>query len=258
MINTESKIALIIGHPGHELRIFHFIEKFKPRFYVLTDGSGSINSSRIDRTSQIIDNTGCSIGNVFGTFTDKEIYKTIKNGDLDQLFDVMKLIVEDLIANDIDVVVGDGLEGYNPTHDVCRYMVNGIVQNYERLSGKKIPNYAFALDGPPNSCPRHLAELSYWSSLSDQAFYNKYEAAKNYPEIAKDMQALISQYGQEPFRTECLWPVLTTEDYVSWDTDMPFYEKYGKKKVEDGVYKEAITYSEHLLPLARACSSFSI
>jgi hypothetical protein len=32
-------IAVVIGHPGHELRIYRFIEIYKPRVYKLTDGS---------------------------------------------------------------------------------------------------------------------------------------------------------------------------------------------------------------------------
>ena len=44
------KPAMIIGHPGHELRAFKFIKDFKPDIFIITDGSGSNNFSRIQNS----------------------------------------------------------------------------------------------------------------------------------------------------------------------------------------------------------------
>ena len=55
---ASKKPALIIGHPGHELRAFKYIKDFKPDVYILTDGSGSTNASRLYQSVKVINQAG--------------------------------------------------------------------------------------------------------------------------------------------------------------------------------------------------------
>jgi len=71
------KIALIMSHPGHELRLYRFLEIYQPRVYVFTDGSGWTDQSRLPSTEKILKEAKCEKGNVFGRFSDKEIYELI-------------------------------------------------------------------------------------------------------------------------------------------------------------------------------------
>ena len=43
---TDSKTALMVAHPGHELRVWHWLEIECPRVVVVTDGSGRSGASR--------------------------------------------------------------------------------------------------------------------------------------------------------------------------------------------------------------------
>ena len=45
---AEQSAALVIAHPGHELRIHHWLERARPVTFVLTDGSGHTDHSRIE------------------------------------------------------------------------------------------------------------------------------------------------------------------------------------------------------------------
>ena len=36
---SNGKVAVILGHPAHVLRIYRFIEIYKPIIYIITDGS---------------------------------------------------------------------------------------------------------------------------------------------------------------------------------------------------------------------------
>jgi hypothetical protein len=254
MIPADSKIALILGHPGHELRVFRFLEIHKPRLYVLTDGSGNHNISRVDSTRRIIKQTGSSASPVMGKFSDKDIYTIMREGNAKPLFDTMDEIIADMTEHKIDFVAGDSIEGFNPTHDLCRYMINAIVEKYEQQTGKTIPNYEFYLDGPPHTCPEGMKDKATWIRLSDEEFNEKHNACRNYPEILKDLEELISKHGKAPFQVECLWPVSDPHNYVTWKTEEPFYESYGKKKVATGEYNEVIGFQSHLLPLAKKLS----
>jgi hypothetical protein len=46
--------ALIIAHPGHEIRVHGWLERAKPVVYVLTDGSGRSGQSRLASTARLL------------------------------------------------------------------------------------------------------------------------------------------------------------------------------------------------------------
>ena len=60
MLSPDQKTALIIGHPGHELRVFHWLEITRPAVFVITDGSGRSGRSRLPSTTRILDQVGAS------------------------------------------------------------------------------------------------------------------------------------------------------------------------------------------------------
>jgi len=53
-------VALIIAHPGHELRVHHWLEKTRPLVFVLTDGSGRTAQSRLHSTTRILERAGAT------------------------------------------------------------------------------------------------------------------------------------------------------------------------------------------------------
>jgi hypothetical protein len=55
---NSTRPALIIAHPGHELRVHHWIEKTRPLVLVLTDGSGRTTQSRLASTTRILEQAG--------------------------------------------------------------------------------------------------------------------------------------------------------------------------------------------------------
>ncbi|TIU68722.1 MAG: hypothetical protein E5W25_11970, partial [Mesorhizobium sp.] len=52
------KAALVVAHPGHELRVHHWMETAKPLVLVLTDGSGHLGVGRLDRTAEVLAGAG--------------------------------------------------------------------------------------------------------------------------------------------------------------------------------------------------------
>jgi hypothetical protein len=154
-------------------------------------------------------------------------------------------------------VVGDAIEGFNPSHDVCRLALNAAVRMAERASGEAIANYDFLLVGSPAECPAHLRGDAYWIHLDDAALERKLQAAHGYPELAAEVGAAIERWGTAPFRTECLRPADAGDAY-GWPADQkPYYETYGEKRVAEGVYDRVLRYREHVMPLADALWSHS-
>src|SRR6478609_9844484 len=73
--------ALIIGHPGHELRVLGWVRAAKPLVAVLTDGSGADGAPRIDQTTQLLDH-GLPRSASYGLASDREVYRAILEQDL--------------------------------------------------------------------------------------------------------------------------------------------------------------------------------
>jgi len=72
--------ALVIAHPGHELRVHGWLEKARPLVFVLTDGSGRSGLPRLNSTRKVLLDAGAKTGPIFGRFTDAETYASIPRG----------------------------------------------------------------------------------------------------------------------------------------------------------------------------------
>lgn len=248
------KAALIVGHPGHELRVHKFLDLYKPRVYILTDGSGNKNTSRIDRSLTIIKASGACPSRVMGNFTDRQVYQMILDQDIKTITELAEEIYFDLIEHQIDMVVGDALEGFNPTHDLCRYMVNRIVSLLDQTR-REISNFDFLLEGPPQEQSGGDISDPLLIDLKESDLERKIAAAANYPEIKVDFENAIAKYGREMFKVETLRPVHPPYALRSWDTKEPFYEKYGRQKIRNGEYTRAISFEDHVLPIAKALAA---
>jgi hypothetical protein len=244
MLATTNHFAMIIGHPGHELRVFKWVELYKPRVYVLTDGSGVTGTARINSTIQILQACGATVSPIMGYFTDKEIYTLILQNNFGKLLELSTLILDDLEQHHITAVMGDAIEGFNPTHDLCRYLTNSIVTCLQTRTGRCIQNFDFLLDGLAKDGPGIQSV-----TLTDEDFDRKVAAATAYEELAYELKLAIEKYGREAFKTEYLKQVQPPYNTMPWETDIPFYEKYATEKVKAGKYQEVITYQHHLAPL---------
>jgi hypothetical protein len=138
---------LVVAHPGHELRLFGWLCSARPDVLVLTDGSGHSGRSRIEATRNILRMTGARAGPVFGEFTDRQLYVALLQADAAPFAGLTEAVAAVLRTGRYRTVIADPLEGYNPTHDLCRVIVNTAVRCVSCTSGTLIRNYEYALTG---------------------------------------------------------------------------------------------------------------
>src|SRR5689334_11802051 len=74
--------AIVVGHPGHELKVFGWVSEHRPRIYVFTDGSGQNGMSRLPATANLVSELGAERGEIFGAAADTRIYRAILDRDL--------------------------------------------------------------------------------------------------------------------------------------------------------------------------------
>jgi len=243
--------ALVAGHPGHELKVFGWLAEYQPRVYVITDGAGRSGISRISSTAALLQNAGARSGEIFGGISDAGIYGAILEHDVSWFLRLVEDLASSFLNHNIDCVAGDGAEGFNPTHDLCRVVLNSAVLLAQRTSGRNIANFEFSLTEWEPGCPEslHDEDCLHWT-LSDRLLSEKISAAQQYVELQNDVRRALAQRGEEYFRNECLRPVL--DPAPRFDTSRtPFYETWGEQQVQKGEYQSVIRL-QHIIPLADA------
>lgn len=245
--SSPRRAALVVAHPGHELRVHRWLELHRPVVFVLTDGSGNHGVSRLASTTALLGQAGATAGSIYGRLSDRELYRAILGGDLDLFTALADELAKGLA--DVDLVAGDAVEGYNPGHDVCRLLVNAAVLRLE-AEGRRIANFDFPLVGAPDDCPAEALSGALRLVLDEESLHRKLEAARTYPELAGEVEAALATHGSQRFRVECLRPVRYGLDITPLISHPPFYETHGEKRVALGLYGQVIRFQEHLAPLA--------
>lgn len=223
----------------------------RPLVHVLTDGSGSDGQSRIASTTRLLQGAGAAPGSIYGRMTDREIYRAILDGDHARFIALAEELAADFVRHHVALVAGDAVEGFNPSHDVCRYVTNAAVRLAQIRGGRRIAAFAFPLDSAPDSAGGASGE-PLRVQLDDRMLEQKLRAARAYAELRGEVQRTLDRFGAEPFRTESLWPVDLADPY-GWDPGrIPFYESYGAERVASGAYEHVVTFRDHVKPLADA------
>ena len=257
MGKSNSRSLLLIGHPGHELRLYGWIAQARPLVCILTDGSGSDGVPRIDATLAILHELGAAVGPICAPLSDRAIYQHVLQGNY-AIFDALRdHIASLLIDGNIDTVVSDGIEGYNPTHDLCQAIAGTAVSIAERRHDARIEHFCIPLMGDPHrfaegaSPPRKRIEL-------DQAlFEKKMNTVHAYAEdsgatLQREVDETLRNYGEHAFKQEYLFDA-TSPSWPEWSrrfaSDKPHYETYGRAQVAAGRYQYVIAFQDHMRPL---------
>ena len=254
IIPSDTRAALVIAHPGHELCIYGWLKSARPTVFILTDGSGHSGGARIERTTNILKGVGAYVGSFYGRYSDAAIYGAL----LKHRFDLFIRLADELAAQItnglIECIVGDARDGYNPTHDVCRLVIDTAVEIAARATGRKIDNLQFLAGGKPNAQLHQPLAQSICLQLDETTFEQKLAAARNYPELKSELETFINAYSVESLRTEYLYRAGDDNGASTRGEAFASYEQHGEERVAQGYYSEVIRYREHVLPLALALS----
>jgi hypothetical protein len=246
------KAALVVAHPGHELMVYHWVERHRPLYLCLTEGSGGSASPRLSSTTRLLQKIGARPGPLYGRYPDRQAYQLLLDKRVDAFVALALEVAGALIDAGVDCVAGDAAEGFNPVHDACRFVIDGAVARVRRLTGRALRNYDFVLDSRPDTCPAPLRAGATWLHLDDDALRRKFDAAMEYPEMRNEVELAAARFGKQAFALECLRPAATSWMIGQFANEAPAYEWYGRIRVQEGVYREVIRYREHVLPVLAA------
>jgi hypothetical protein len=274
---------LFIAHPGHELRLYGWIAQTKPLVCILTDGSGSDDQSRLAATLNILQGLGSEIGPVCGELTDRQIYRKMLHGEYNVFDDLCEQLAALIAARDICTVVSDGIEGYNPTHDLCEVLVRtavAITNNFINITrtadGKEclVRHYTIPLMGDPRpaaqstACRAEPANPPFQRGsgqciieLNEHELAHKLETMREYASqvggiLQQEVENAFRSYGEDAFAREYLFASAAPGKEPERDflQQKPFYESRGEQRVAEGHYRDVIRFHEHVLPIMHRLS----
>ena len=277
---STGRCAVLLAHPGHELVIHGFVERMRPLVAVLTDGSGSSGVSRVDSTTRILEATGAEPADFYGGFTDQQCYAALLGRNDDLFIGMAEELADVLVAGEVDTVVGDASEGWNPIHDIWRSVVDTAVDLAAVRRGREIRNYDFLLFASHPAAAADCSAQAMVMQLDEAAYERKLASGNSYqelhgevkaamsgstasivgsPSLAAELDRRLGGLSAESYRTELLRPVSEAPRHRSAPR---VYELYGEMMVAAGRYREAIRHDRHLAPVEaalrqHACASSS-
>lgn len=225
------------------------MQQRRPGAFFLTDGSGFAKEGRTDETERLLRAVSASRAGWLGTYADKEVYRLMLEGQAEPFINLARELAQYIVAHEIEEIAGDMIEGYNPSHDLCRNLINAAVALAGLMGHKAARNLAFALVGNPNPAgkgPRPLVVIQ----LDESALEQKYAAAMNYSSLRHEVELVLRNFGKKAFATEAFYDAAVLGDEPS--TIPPYYESYGEKQVAGGQYDRVIRYQNHVKPLVTA------
>jgi len=252
-VSLNHKSALVIAHPGHELLVYNWLSLANPCVFVLTDGSGHSHKSRLHRTTSILNSLGARPGSIYGRLTDADAYSAILAGEVGVFINVASELAEALVHNRIEYIVGDAIEGYNPVHDICRLIINAAVKKVCQM-GYCVANFDVSLAYQLYHAQKSTADIVSIAA-SEQMLAEKLQVARDYSELAVDVNRIIAQEGVTSLGIEYLRPV--NENSYQVFQERPYYEVYGERQVAAGHYQQVIRYRDHVLPIGEALKDLS-
>jgi hypothetical protein len=243
--------VLFVAHPGHELSLHGWLERTRPRVFVLTDGSGSGGVSRLASTARVLDRCGAEAGSVFGRFRDGDLYRAMLDQDVGAVLPVVRALADALSAGTETYLVADPWEFYNPSHDVCRVIADLAASLAAGQRGCAIESFDYLL-----TAQSRPATPAVTIELDEEALTRKLQAADGYTELRAEVEAAIARYGRDSFRREHLYAIDGFGRLEAPDRT-PFYETVGEGRVAAGSYTTVLRYEHHFLPfvMALACAA---
>jgi hypothetical protein len=149
--------------------------------------------------------------------------------------------------------VGDAVEGYNPSHDLCQYLMRAAARVAEGRTGRPIACYEYPVVGHPEAGgDARAGHEAVQLALDPAAVERKLAAAASYPELKDEVEQTLARYGRAAFAVESLRRSDRGCEEARLSKEPPFYETHGERQVAAGYYTSVIRYKEHFEPLVRA------
>lgn len=250
------KPLLLVAHPGHELRVVEWVRRVKPHVVVLTHGDGSIHQPRLSDSEHLLSEMGVRIRTDWlAPVSDATVYQALLGTGPSPFASWLASLTQAAMDAGIEMLVADEAEGYNPTHDLCRALANGVAHQLQQ-AGRPVQNLEIPLIGHPCD-PERQGAAEVEVRLSGPELDHKLSMMEAYarrcsPVLEQELQTMLDSFGRQAFATECLYTASHTP-YENGELPevMPSFERIGEERRQAGIYQHVIR-ADHLRQLVQS------
>jgi hypothetical protein len=247
----KSPAALVVAHPGHEVRVSGWCELARPRLFILTEGSRSGDHGRLLCAQSFANQNGATLGPLFGRFRDREIYAAILAGD-QALIRWTADLTDALVALAPTLIVTDSWQMYNLGHDLTHVMARVAASRASAYLGRAIEVVEFEVAPKALACDRLWGAEAFRVVLDDTSLARKHTMAENYQDLREEFRQVLALEGPDAQRLEIFHSVVDFDALMPAPRTLIPYERYGEQRVVAGVYGEVIRWSEHVRGIVEA------
>jgi hypothetical protein len=249
----HDRCAMVFAHPAHELLVAGLLQRRRPHLLFLTRGDSAGDTEREMLAQHGLQQVGLAERTTFLSVSESDLYRWLLAGDVTPFLELRRRIVEWLDAVRPRQLFGDAFELVNVVHDVGRALLDSAWR--ECRLGFPCDNFEL-----PLVC---RTEPELWTLRFQEFPDGLFETVRlTDPEI-KVKQALADWLGMRrveaamagelfPLDREVFRPVPPDRDYTIPPPGLRFhYDEWGRIQVQRGKYAQAISFSEHFVPLIR-------
>ena len=234
------------------MRTFGWYERARPTLFVLTAGTRSGVDERIGLSRRLAHKIGAPVGDLFGSFHDRAIYEAVLAGRSELFADWVGALANALSVLDPELVVTDGAQMYNVSHDLVHVITRVAAAHAARRLGHEIELLEY------DTVPRALGAALptgrevFRVELDDATVARKHAAAAEFTGLERELAEVLSVEGMAAQRTEIYRAPAELEALLLPPSQTPPYERFGAERVVAGVYRECIRLRTHVQPIVQA------
>jgi len=248
--------ALAVAHPGHELRLTHWISAARPATFILTAGARyGEDRARVAASARLAAELGSGRGELFGDHLDRDVYGWIMQGEAARFIALATALAASFVARRTELVVTDAWQLYNPVHDLWHLTVRAAAALAQRRMARPVTCLDYAVV-PAAMALRGPGPLRHHLALTPDQATRKLELAASFPEIADDVEEIVRVAGPGFLALETLHAVQPLAVLVPVAGEKPAYEMFGEQRVADGRYHEVLRWS-HMAPIVAALGALA-
>ena len=160
-------------------------------------------------------------------------------------------------------VVADPFEGYNPTHDLCRVLIDAALLAIGSSDAHLTTHYDYSLTAvAPIVDDATVVRLELDNDAND-VLESKLRAARAYRELSGEVDRALASEGVESQAQERLRELAAPDARRTEGRPLPLqippaYEVYGEARRRAGHYRSVLRYREHFVPIADALHRWAL
>lgn len=245
------KTDFVLAHPGHELRLFRWLELLKPRVSILTSGSRQGESmDRLAASRALVASVGGEIGPLHGVTLDRDLYRLIMDGDPTPFAGWIDRLRDAWIASPPATVVTDSWQFYSVAHDLTHLMARVAIAEATAATGRAIECLEYPVV-PQSMVERRNGPVVHSVVLDEAGMQRKVATASAYPDIAGELAELIALAGLAGLCEETLHRPGPLDGLVPDEGTKPLFETFGEQRREAGLFSDVLRW-RHLEPIVTA------